>query len=275
MEDKLMTQQPNYYCIIPAKVRYAKTISPNAKLLYGEITALCNQEGYCWASNDYFATLYGVSKTSVSKWVNQLKEQGFITVELRYKKDSKEIDQRRIRIVEEPIKEKESTSPTKVDDRMKEKFKENTITNTKNNNTKNKKSACRYTESQLQLAKRFQSNLAKDFPREMSRVNVSRWANDLRRIHEEENIEMSEIEEMITWLATHDFWSRHVRNPNVLQEKFERLLVEKKAQQSKKLKQKTESLPEWVNKRISEHRVSPEEERELQQKIQAFNQMNV
>lgn len=80
---------------------------------------------------------------------------------------------------------------------------------------------------------------------------------------------------MITWLATHDFWSRHVRNPNVLQEKFERLLVEKKAQQSKKLKQKTESLPEWVNKRISEHRVSPEEERELQQKIQAFNQMNV
>lgn len=269
-----MTQQPNYYCIIPAKVRYAKTISPNAKLLYGEITALCNQEGYCWASNDYFATLYGVSKTSISKWVNQLKEQGFIKVELQYKQGSKEIDKRHIRIVEEPIKEKELTSQTKVGDPMKEKFRENTTTNTKKNNTNNKKSACRYTEKQLQLAKRFQSNLAKDFPKEMSRVSLSQWANDLRLVHEEDNIEMSEIEEMIKWLVTHNFWSRHVRSPKVLREKFERLLVEKRVSQPKNSKQKRESLPEWFDKKISESKISQEEEKELQQKLQAFNQIN-
>ena len=59
----------SYYAIIPANVRYDKDLPANAKLLYGEITALCNEKGICWATNDYFAKLYDVSKTSISKWI--------------------------------------------------------------------------------------------------------------------------------------------------------------------------------------------------------------
>ena len=76
-----MKQEPSYYAIIPANVRYAD-ISANAKLLYGEITALTNKEGYCWASNKYFADLYKVSSRTVSDWVKQLKAGGFISCEI-------------------------------------------------------------------------------------------------------------------------------------------------------------------------------------------------
>ena len=47
--------KPNYYAIIPAEVRYNEKLTANSKLLFGEITALTNKTGVCWANNKYFA----------------------------------------------------------------------------------------------------------------------------------------------------------------------------------------------------------------------------
>ena len=76
-----MKETPNYYAIIPANVRYAD-LKPNAKLLYGEITALSNKHGFCFASNKYFAELYKVNKNTISSWISDLKNYGFITVKI-------------------------------------------------------------------------------------------------------------------------------------------------------------------------------------------------
>lgn len=70
----------SYYAIIPSSVRYDEKLCPNAKLLYGEITALCNEKGYCWASNLYFANLYKVSARSIINWINELEQNGHIVV---------------------------------------------------------------------------------------------------------------------------------------------------------------------------------------------------
>lgn len=88
----------SYYAVLPANVRYDKNITPNAKLLYAEITALCNDKGYCWAGNAYFAELYGVTKTSISNWISSLQKNGYIDVQLIYKENSKEIQSRHISI---------------------------------------------------------------------------------------------------------------------------------------------------------------------------------
>ena len=76
-----MKEKPSYYAIIPANVRYSD-LKPNAKLLYGEITALSNKHGFCFASNNYFAELYNVNKNTISSWICDLKNKGFITVKI-------------------------------------------------------------------------------------------------------------------------------------------------------------------------------------------------
>ena len=76
-----MEERPGYYAIIPANVRYDKRLKPIERLLYGEITALSNKEGFCFATNGYFAGLYECTKISISNYVRHLEECGYIKTE--------------------------------------------------------------------------------------------------------------------------------------------------------------------------------------------------
>lgn len=106
----------NYFAIIPANVRYDDKISANAKLLYGEITSLCNDKGICWAGNEYFANLYKTTKVTISRWIKQLKDNDYIRVQIFYKKDTKEIDKRIITISNQyPINKIDNTPINKND----------------------------------------------------------------------------------------------------------------------------------------------------------------
>lgn len=95
-------EQPNYYSIIPATVRYDDKLKANEKLLYGEITALANKNGYCWAENKYFAKLYDVHKITVSNWISNLEKQGYIAIKLEYIKGTKQVSKRYIYINDNP-----------------------------------------------------------------------------------------------------------------------------------------------------------------------------
>ena len=100
-----MKQQPNYYAIISAEVRYDNNLTANAKLLYAEITALLNINGECFATNKYFSNLYGKSVVTISKWVSELVANGYVSTYYTYKGGTKEIDRRYIRILKGGIKE--------------------------------------------------------------------------------------------------------------------------------------------------------------------------
>jgi hypothetical protein len=131
--------KPAYFAILTADVRYDKTLKPLARLLYAEITALCNKEGYCWAGNQYFADLYEVDKNTVSGWIGQLKTRGYITVQLEYKEGTKQILNRYIRINGEGIHKIIDTSLQKDGYPINEIIEVNkTINNTFNNTVNNK-----------------------------------------------------------------------------------------------------------------------------------------
>lgn len=74
--------RPSYYAIIPADVRYDDRIPANAKLLYGEVSALIGADGFCYASNQYFAKIYGMSVDTISRLFKKLEDNGYIKREL-------------------------------------------------------------------------------------------------------------------------------------------------------------------------------------------------
>ena len=90
-----------YYSVIPATVLYNKELKANEKLLYAIITSLACKEGYCFASNKYLAEKLDVNPKTVSSWISDLRDKGFIMLELIRNKN-KQIIQRKIYINDTP-----------------------------------------------------------------------------------------------------------------------------------------------------------------------------
>lgn len=95
-----MNEQPNYYAILTANVRYDDELCASEKLLYAEITALSNKEGYCWSTNNYFAKLYRVDVCTVSRWVNKLVKKGYLISQIIRDENTKQILERRLYIAD-------------------------------------------------------------------------------------------------------------------------------------------------------------------------------
>ena len=101
-------ENPSYYGILPANVRYDKNLKPMEKILYTELTALSNKNGYCNAQNSYFSKLYDVHKNTAGTWINNLEKLGYIKSKIIYETGTKNVKERQLFIVT-PINEKIDT----------------------------------------------------------------------------------------------------------------------------------------------------------------------
>ena len=68
----------SYFVIIPQTLRNDDSLSLNAKLLYGDIVALANDKGYCFASNAALADRLRLTERSISRLLAALEERGYI-----------------------------------------------------------------------------------------------------------------------------------------------------------------------------------------------------
>ena len=131
-----ITQNKGYIAIIPAVVRYDKDLKPSEKLLFGEISALMDAKGFCWASNKYFAELYDVAIETVSRWITHLVKKGYVKSKIVYAEDGKTVLQRKLWAMlpvldedEDPIDEKIKGIDEKIKTPIDEKVKENVTSN--------------------------------------------------------------------------------------------------------------------------------------------------
>lgn len=231
----------SYYAVIPADVRYHPSFKGgDPRLLYGEISALCNDQGFCWASNEYFANLYNVKKRAVQRWIKELQDAGFIHCEVKGMK-------RKIflaNIQPDPDVEEE---PKKKPAKKKAKKK-----------TETKELKPKYSDEDLKLAEYLLSKIIYNFPVfENKKVKIDDWADEMRKLREIDKASPQQIEFMITWVhggeytlkdgtikhfEQNDFWAQNIMSARKLRKQWFENLVPKLQETMKKTIKKTTTV---------------------------------
>ena len=88
---------------IPAEILLNADLSDKEKIVLSMILYLSDDTGRCFASNKYIASIVNVTSDRVSKIVSSLKDKGYVDVNLKYKIDTKEIEERQIIPIAENI----------------------------------------------------------------------------------------------------------------------------------------------------------------------------
>lgn len=233
-----MENKKNYFAVIPAPVRYCKKLQPNAKLMYGEITALANDSGYCYASNEYFSKLYGVTKTSVSKWISALENNNFIKIKYKYHTGTKQIKQRRI-FIADPFNKNSIGIEKKLKTPLEEKLKDNIynyINKIKKDNTT--KSEKRQFDEKTKNAF---PHFAALFPlkyRPKSETQKIKWLDCLDKLQRLDGYDLREVYNVSKELRNDEFWQNNflsilkLRNTDKNGIKYiDRFMLQQKAKQ--------------------------------------------
>lgn len=84
---------------IPAEIWLNEELTLLEKVFLVEIDSLDNETG-CFASNEYFSKFFKLSKNRCSEVIKSLEKKGLITIKYIYKKNSKAIDKRIIKVFE-------------------------------------------------------------------------------------------------------------------------------------------------------------------------------
>lgn len=150
----------------------------------------------------------------------------------------------------------------------------------KENKEESKKPPCKYSDEHLRLAQKLQNNLINDFPSEMKRVNIEKWADTFRLIEERDQQTIAAIDYVLDWLPTNSFWFGNIRSASKLRTQFEKLKFEIKNEKERGQQRttyqrqnvRTENLPEWAKESNNqqEEKLSPEEQAELDRQIKEF-----
>lgn len=79
---------------IPFEILTNKDLSDKEKLIYSIILYFSKEKGYCSVTNNQLAELLNLTTNHVSKLISSLNSKKYVKVILKYRKDSKEIENR-------------------------------------------------------------------------------------------------------------------------------------------------------------------------------------
>ena len=87
-----------YWAVLTAPILESTAVSDGAKLFYAQVSRRTNRLGYCWASNRTLSDELNVGERTISRYVSELENAGFITTEMVGIDDRKRRRERHIRL---------------------------------------------------------------------------------------------------------------------------------------------------------------------------------
>ena len=85
-QEKEKTLHLPYLAIIPYAVRANKNICAESKILFGELAALSQKYGYCYATTTQLAEVKGISPRSILRYLTELEKEEFVVRKLENKR---------------------------------------------------------------------------------------------------------------------------------------------------------------------------------------------
>lgn len=132
-----------------------------------------------------------------------------------------------------------------------------------------------YSNEHFRLAAKLKNNLINDFSKEMVKVNLEKWADIIRLMEEKDSYTLEQIEDIINWLPSNDFWFGNIRSAKKLRDKFESLRFETKKEKSNKTSRskqliREEDLPDRFIHPEPELEITTERQAEIEARVKAY-----
>jgi len=227
--------QPNFFSILTATVRYDNRLTDFEKILYSEITALCNLNGHCWATNEYFAEKFNKKKESVSRNLKKLKTLKYIKTEI-----DKTAGNERLIFALTPINPTVNAKKLPINPRVNAIYNNNIYSISKDILEPNgsaasvlkTKKASQVSDEVKELVRLFYRKVHTNHPylvktsnRFADTIGLKRDYNTLNNlINKIDDIEL--IEKLLNWALDNDFWKQHIRRINKFVQKFDTVLTQ-------------------------------------------------
>ena len=224
------------YGIIPKKVMKDEDLTIDAKAIYAFMASFAGAGNTSFPSVKFITDKLGISRQRFNKHRKLLEDKGYITIKKERKSDgSWESNVYTLETL--PRLQNPTLDNLTLDNPTSGNVTTNNNTinnNTINNNTKStSRSKLKFETHHLELAKLLYKEILHNNPQH-KKPNLESWANDFRLMMEIDKREGKEIQELILFSQSHDFWYKNILSAGKLREKYDVLILEKYGKQGNK-----------------------------------------
>lgn len=224
------------YGIIPKKVMKDEDLTIDAKAIYAFMASFAGAGNTSFPSVKFITDKLGISRQRFNKHRKLLEDKGYITIKKERKSDgsweSNVYTLETLPRLQNPTLDNLTLDNPTLDNVT---TNNNTINNnTINNNTKStSRSKLKFETHHLKLAELLYKEILHNNPQH-KKPNLESWANDFRLMMEIDKREGKEIQELILFSQSHDFWYKNILSAGKLRKKYDVLILEKNGKQGSK-----------------------------------------